>query len=150
MTETAPSSRSRNQIIVGILLAVLATAGFLAFERWLTAPVREAVRAYTDLIAAANRRDLDGARALCTARYLGAHPVRLAPEGGIIGLPRNIHKNFQAWREGPEVWLCPTNRVGPVFRFVRSEGRWKFDGVVGQLMPGGRVEPMEVDDPESQ
>ena len=126
-------------IALGILAAILV----VGFEIIATKPVREAVRAYTELISAANRSDLDTARAVCTERYLIKHPMKLAQEGGIVGLPRNIHKNFQSWREGQEVWLCPTNRVGPVFRFVNEKGQWKFDGVVGQLMPGGRVEPME-------
>ena len=59
----------------------------------------------------------------------------------MVGLPRGIHRNFQAWREGDEVWLCPTDRVGPVYRFVFEGGAWKFDGLVGLLRPGGRVEP---------
>jgi len=122
------------------LVVILAV---IAFEVWLTRPVRDAVRTYTDLISAANRRDLSALSALCTDRYLAGHRIKLADEGGVIGFPRNIHKNFQAWREGSEVWLCPTNRVGPVFRFVEDGGRWKFDGVVGQLLPGGRVEPIE-------
>ena len=126
-----------------ITLAILGAVLVVGFEIIATRPVREAVRAYTELIAAANRRDLDAARAVCTERYLAKHSLKLAQEGGIVGLPRNIHKNFQSWREGQEVWLCPTNRVGPVFRFVNEKGQWKFDGVVGQLMPGGRVEPME-------
>lgn len=139
--------RSRRPI--WIALGLLAVAGAVGVEIALTRPVREAVRCYTDLISAANRRDLAAARAVCTDRYLASHDLKLAQEGGMVGLPRNIHKNFQAWREGGEVWLCPTNRVGPVFRFVKEGGRWKFDGVVGQLMPGGRVEPMEEtgDDP---
>jgi hypothetical protein len=126
-----------------IALGILAAIFVVGFEIVATKPVREAVRAYTQLIDAANRLDLDAACAVCTDRYLAKHSMKLAQEGGIIGLPRNINKNFQSWREGQEVWLCPTNRVGPVYRFVNEKGNWKFDGVVGQLMPGGRVEPME-------
>ena len=63
--------------------------------------------------------------------------MRPAHEGGIVGLPRNIHKNFQAWRQGPNVWLCPTNRVGPVYQFVRESGSWRFDGPVGILRGRG-------------
>jgi hypothetical protein len=133
-----------------IVLGLTVAAGGLAFEIAQTRPVREAVRCYTELISAANRRDLVAARALCTNEYLATHDLKLAQEGGMVGLPRNIHKNFQAWREGDDVWLCPTNRVGPVFRFVKDADTWKFDGVVGQLMPGGRVEPMDeiADEPE--
>jgi hypothetical protein len=58
----------------------------------------------------------------------------------MVGFPRNIHKNFQVWSEGDEVWLCPTNRVGPVYRFVLEGASWKFDGPVGVLKPGGQVE----------
>ena len=138
MTEARKSRR-----FLWIVLGLTAAAVAVGFEITLTAPVREAVRCYTDLISAANRRDLHAARALCTDHYLATHNLKLAQEGGMIGLPRNIHKNFQAWREGKDVWLCPTNRVGPVFRFVKGSSGWKFDGVVGQLMPGGRVVPME-------
>lgn len=99
----------------------------------LTRPVRQAVAAYTELLGAANRQDLDAARHLCTSRYLATHRLEPASEGGIVGLPRNIHKNFQAWREGPNVWLCPTNRVGPVYQFAFEQGSWKFDGPVGLL-----------------
>ena len=135
----APKPSRLVWIILGLVAAVVA----VGFEIAWTAPVREAVRCYTELISAANRRDLAAARALCTTNYLATHDLKLAKEGGMIGLPRNIHKNFQAWGEGRDVWLCPTNRVGPVFRFVRESGGWKFDGVIGQLMPGGRVVPME-------
>lgn len=142
MTEVPKVGRRVVWIALGLVTAVVA----VGFEIAWTSPVREAVRCYTELISAANRRDLDAARALCTEQYQATHDLKLAREGGMIGLPRNIHKNFQAWREGRDVWLCPTNRVGPVFRFVNDAGRWKFDGVIGQLMPGGRVVPMEETD----
>ncbi len=111
-------------IVGGIALLAIG----LVYEIRQTRPVRDAVRTYTDLISAANRRDLVALRSLCTDRYAAHHAFKLADEGGVIGFPRNIHKNFQAWREGNEVWLCPTNRVGPVFWFVED---------------GDRVEPME-------
>jgi hypothetical protein len=114
--------------------------GLVVIEFVRTAPVRGAVRTYTKLIASANRQDLAAARDLCSIRYLRDHPLATAPEGGIVGLPRGIHPNFRAWREGEAVWLCPTNRVGPVFRFVHEGRRWKFDGPVGLLGPDGRVE----------
>ena len=78
---------------------------------------------------------------LCTARYLQAHPLAVAAEGGIVGIPRNINKNFQAWREGPNVWICPTNRIGPVYQFVFEKSDWRFDGPVGILRPRGEIVP---------
>ncbi len=132
-----------NRKTLWIVLILSGAIGIVGLEIVWTKPVREAVKTYTELIAAANRRDIEAAKAVCTDRYLAKYPPKLARDGGMIGLPRNIHKNFQAWQEGEEVWLCPTNRVGPVFRFIKDAGRWKFDGVVGQLMPGGRVEPVE-------
>jgi hypothetical protein len=129
---------------LGWVLAALAAAALLAF------PATRAVRslgmtrggmaAFTALVASANAQDLEAVRSFCSRRYLGSHAIGRAPEGGVVGLPRNIHKNFQVWAEGDEVWLCPTNRVGPVYRLVREGGSWKFDGLVGRLVPGGRVE----------
>src|SRR4051794_23269906 len=89
------------------------------------------VATYTQILAAANGGDLEGVRKLCSRRYLESHGIKAAKEGGVVGLPRNIHKNFQAWREGPVTLLCPTDRVGPVYRFVYEDGCWKFDGPVG-------------------
>jgi hypothetical protein len=125
-----------------IVVGVLAVVSGLAAEIWWTAPLRGATRTYWDLIGAANRSNLDAARRLCSARYLRTHDLTLAPEGGIVGLPRNIHKNHQVWRHGDAVWLCPTNRVGPVYQFVYEEGSWRFDGPVGLLEPGHRLTPM--------
>ncbi len=118
-----------------------------------TAPVRNAVRTYTDLISAANARppDLEAARALCSTHYRKTHDLKPAEQGGIVGLPRNIHKNFQVWRHGRNVWLCPTNRVGPVFQFVHEDGAWRFDGPIGLLLPGGAVEVyVDPDDPRTR
>ncbi len=98
-----------------------------------------AVASYVELIAAANAGDIPRVRGRCSTHYLAFNPVRPAKEGGVIGLPRGIHKNFQAWRHGEDVWLCPTNRVGPVYRFVHEGEAWKFDGPVGVLRAGGRV-----------
>lgn len=98
-----------------------------------------AVASYVDLLAAVNTGDLDGVRRHCSTRYLASHAIQEAKEGGVVGMPRNIHKNFQAWRDGPDVLLCPTNRVGPVYRFVREGDAWKFDGPAGLLGPGGRM-----------
>jgi hypothetical protein len=125
----------------GILAASAAAAvvGALAGVVVWTAPVRGSVRSYTELLSAANTQDVDAARRLCSARYVATHSLTPSPEGGIVGLPRNIHKNFQAWREGPNVWLCPTNRVGPIYQFVHESGSWRFDGPVGILRGRGQV-----------
>ena len=98
-----------------------------------------AVAAYVDLISSANLGDLDGVRRVCSSRYRGTHTIKAAKEGGVVGFPRNMHKNFQAWRRGDDVLLCPTNRVGPVYRFVREGDAWKFDGPAGILGPGGQL-----------
>lgn len=143
MSEVSEKAGRGNHRKILVILSVVALAIVLvAIEIRLTRPVRDAVRTYTQLIQAANREDLNAIESLCTERYRKTHVLKFATEGGMIGLPRNIHKNFQVWREGDEVWLCPTNRVGPVYRFVLSDNQWKFDGLVGQLVPGGRVEPM--------
>ena len=122
--------------------AVVAAVVLVAAVAAWTAPVRNSIRVYTDLIVAANRQDVEAAGRLCTARYLAAHPLRPAPEGGLVGLPRNLHQNFQAWRRGPRVWLCPTNRVGPVYQFVREPAGWRFDGPVGILRGRGEFFPL--------
>ncbi len=103
---------------------------------------RPAVATFSALVGAANAGDLDAVRALCSARFLGSRRLEVAPGGGVVGLPRNIHKNFRVWPQGREAWLCPTDRVGPVYRFVPEGGAWKFDGLAGLLGPGGRVEPV--------
>ena len=104
-----------------------------------------AVRTCAELFTAANRPDLKpeqriaAARALCTRRYLQTHKLDVADDGqGLVGVPRNLNKNFKAWREGPDVWICPTNRIGPVYQFVLEDGAWRFDGPVGILRPGAR------------
>jgi hypothetical protein len=135
-------------------LAVVTVAlGALAFEAIRTAPVRDSVRAYTALITAANKGDLTAVRSLCSTRYLNTHAPKLAEEGGVVGLPRGIHPNFRAWQEGEHVRICPTNRdhVGPVYRFVRQGGSWRFDGPIGLLYPGGRfVAADEATPPEGE
>jgi len=125
--------------LVAMILAGLVVLAVGAWSIARTGPTRRSVRAYTDLIAAANAQDVDRARALCSARYLAARPIEAAGEGGLVGLPRNIHKNFQVWREGPDVWLCPTNRVGPIYRFIHEGDGWKFDGPIGILKSQGRI-----------
>jgi hypothetical protein len=129
---------------IAALVALFLVAG-LVFEVTTTQPVRGAMRALSELFTIANRPDLTeddrlaAARSLCSARYLKAHPLALASEGGIIGLPRNINKNFKAWREGPDVWICPTNRIGPVYRVVYENNGWRFDGPVAILRPWGEL-----------
>jgi hypothetical protein len=149
--------RARNRYLLLSLLCVLMVSVTLAYEVVSTRPVRQAVRAYTELMALGNRDDLPeserlaAARVLCSQRFRTSGRLRLGPEGGIAGLPRTINKNFQAWREGPNVWICPTNRVGPVYQFVFEDGRWRFDGLVGILRRGGEiVKASEVPDVEGE
>jgi hypothetical protein len=111
----------------------------LAAEIIATRPVRQSLTAYTALLVAANRQDVPAVCGLCSARYLQTHSPRPAPEGGIVGLPRNIHPNHRAWRHGDAVWICPTNRVGPIYQFVPEGGAWKFDGPAGILRGRGEV-----------
>jgi hypothetical protein len=136
-------SRTRSLIVAGAITLIL--LGGLAFEIIATRPVRGALRTCTELFTIANRpglgeaERLDAARALCSRRYLRTHELKVADEGGIVGIPRNLNKNFQAWREGPNVWICPTNRIGPVYQFVFENGGWRFDGPVGILRPRGEM-----------
>ena len=143
--------RTRIYLIAG-LITLLLTAG-VSFEVVTTQPVRGAMRTCSALFTIANRPDLtdterlDSARPLCSARYLQAHPLAVAAEGGLSGFPRNINKNFKAWREGPNVWICTANRIGPVYQFVFEDGRWRFDGLVAILRPWGEiVRPTELPD----
>ncbi len=140
--------RSYRPVFIAILVGVTAVTalGVMAVQ---TRSVRRAVAVYTRLLAAANRQDMNELQQLCSARYLKTHELRPADEGGVVGFPRNIHSNFQAWRQGPHVWLCPTNRTGPVYQFLFEGGSWRFDGPVGILR--GRNEFIPVpDEPVSQ
>jgi hypothetical protein len=136
------SRTSRIAVATAIGLLIIAA---VAYDIVATQPVRGAMRTLSELFTIANRPDLTeenrlaAARSLCTARYLQAHPLAVAAEGGLIGLPRNINKNFKAWREGANVWICPTNRIGPVYRFVFENNRWLFDGPVAILRPWGEI-----------
>jgi len=132
----------RRSYLLGLAGACVLAGSLGAVIAW-TRPVRESVRIYTELLAAASREDVESARKLCTTRYARAHTLAPAPEGGLTGLPRNIHKNFQAWRDGADVLLCPTNRVGPVYRFRLENDAWRFDGPVGVLQGRGRFVPLE-------
>jgi hypothetical protein len=132
----------RHGWLLGLAAAVLGI-GLIAWEAHRTRAVRGAVRSFAALVTAANDGDLAAAEALCSRDYLARHRLEPAAEGGIVGLPRNVNKNFQAWRHDGEVRICPTNRVGPVYRFIREDNAWRFDGPIGLLMPDGRVEPMD-------
>lgn len=140
-------SRAHTLLIAGAIVLIL--FGGLAYEIVSTAPVRGAVRTCSELLTIANRPGLTtekriaAARALCSRRYLATHTLDIARGGeGLVGFPRNLSKNFQGWREGPNVWICPTDRVGPIYQFVPEEGAWKFDGPVGILRPRGEIVPM--------
>ncbi len=148
------TTRIRLVLIIGAIL-LLAGAG-LAYEIISTRPVREAVRAYAELVAIGNRTDLsdperlESAQRLCTSRYLSTRSLSLGPEGGIGGLPRTINKNFKAWREGPSVWICPTNSIGPVYQFVSENGQWRFDGLIAILRGRGElIRTTEMHDAEA-
>jgi hypothetical protein len=136
---------TRTHLILIAAGIILLFAAGLAFEVVTTQPVRGAMRTCSAIFTVANRPDLtdsarlDAARSLCSIRYLQAHPLALAAEGGLSGFPRNINKNFKAWREGANVWICPTNRVGPVYQFVLENGDWRFDGPVAILRPWGEI-----------
>jgi hypothetical protein len=135
-------TRTRS-IVIGCSVTLVLLAG-LAIEIVATAPVRGAVRACARLLSVANRPDLgqaerlELARALCSTRYGQENALAVAAGHGLVGMPRNIHKNFQAWREGRNVWICP-NRTGPVYQFVFERGDWRFDGLVGILGQRGEV-----------
>jgi hypothetical protein len=136
-------ARSRLRTVLTIIISICAgVAGIAGLAAW-TASTRASVGVYTALLSAANQQDVEAATALCSSRYRASHTLRPAPDGGLIGLPRNIHKNFQVWRHSSNVWLCPTNRVGPVYQFVYERDAWRFDGPIGVLMPGNRVERLE-------
>ncbi len=127
------------------LAAIASALAGLAIEVVMTRPIRDALNVYMSLIAVANRPDfddaqrLDAAKELCSAAYLKSHELKVAPQGGLVGIPRNINKNFKAWQEGANIWVCPTNRIGPIYQFVPEDGRWKFDGPIGLLRPHGEI-----------
>jgi hypothetical protein len=140
--------RTRPRLLASAVVLIL--LGGLAYEILSTRPVRGAVRTCSELFTIANRPGLKpeervaAARALCTRRYLQTHELDVADDGqGLVGIPRNLNKNFKAWREGPNVWICPTNRIGPIYQFVHEDGAWRFDGPVGILRPWGEIVPME-------
>jgi hypothetical protein len=148
MLDVGPlKARPRTVLIASAVVFLL--FGGLAYEIVATAPVRGAVRTYSELLTLANRPGMKNeeriaaARALCTRRYVASHKLDVAESGGgLVGIPRNLNKNFQGWREGPNVWLCPTNRVGPIYQFVYEDKAWRFDGPVAILRPWGQIVPM--------
>ena len=137
----------KHYLVAGAVIGFL-LVGVIAFEIVATEPVRGALRTCAKLFTLANRPGLDeasrleAARSLCSNRYLRTHKIVLAPEGGIVGIPRNLSKNFKAWREGPNVWICTSNRIGPVYQFVLEDGLWRFDGPIGILRAWGEMIPM--------
>lgn len=131
-------------LVAFALLALAASRGVRPLRM-----TRGGVATFTRLVASANIGDLDAVRSLCSRRYLASSRIERAPEGGVVGLPRVIHRNFQAWVEGNDVWLCPTDRVGPVYRLVLEGGSWKFDGLVGLLQADGTVDPTVEEPAES-
>jgi hypothetical protein len=140
-------------LLIGAAIAIVLAAG-LAYEVATTRPIRESTRTFSELIAIGNRparteperlQALADARELCSSHYLAAKPLKLGPEGGIVGLPRTMQNNFVAWQEGESVWICPRKRLGPVYQFVLENGRWRFDGLVAMFVPP-RGELVRVND----
>lgn len=146
MTPIGRTSRAR-----AIALAVVAGVSLMVFllvaVARQTAPRRAAVASLVALVQAANQQNLAAARTLCSRRYLASHPLAAAAEGGLVGFPRNIQKNFQAWPQGDAIWVCPTNRIGPIYQFLNEDGAWKFDGPVGLLRPRGEIVLIPASDP---
>jgi hypothetical protein len=128
--------------------AIVLLAGAVYLPGWVKGQfaIKGAVRTHTALIIAANRQDLETIQHLCTKGYVNSHKIVVAKEGGVIGLPRNINKNFQAWAEGDLAYLCPSNRVGPVYRYTWEDSDWKFDGPAGVLRSGGQFVKSTVDE----
>ena len=141
--ESPPRRHERRPTGLTIAAGVFLLATLVAGDYLLTAPVRGGVRTFTLLLAAGNRGDLAAARQLCSPRYLARHPLELAEEGGLRGLPRALDKNFSAWRQGSNVWICPTPRAGPVFQLVPGTTGWLFEGLVGELLPGREFVPVD-------
>lgn len=150
---------TRRTWTIVLALGILALLGAgIAYEIITTAPLRGALRVFTTLVALGNRTDLPDnnrlelARSLCSRRYLARKPLSLSQEGGIKGFPRAIDKNYRAWREGENVWICPTNRnstIRPIYQFVHENGEWRFDGLVAMLqLRGGLVRTSDMPDLE--
>lgn len=121
--------------------AVSVVAALAGLEAWRTAPVRQSMRCLSALVGAANRGDLSSARVLCSDRFLSEDGLEAAPHGGVVGLPRSIHRDFRTWRSGDDVLVSPLGEEGIVYRFVRSENGWKYDGAAGFLRGGQLLPP---------
>ena len=111
-------TRSRSLIIAGAVVLIL--LGGLVFEIVSTRSVRGAVRTCSELFTIANRPGLQpeeriaAAQSLCTRRYLATHKLDVADDGqGLVGIPRNLNKNFKAWCEGANIWVCPLSPFRP-------------------------------------
>lgn len=121
-------------IVGSIFVAVILGIAWTSLR---TAPVRGSLGTLSRIIVAADQEDDETLRLLCTQRYLHEGGLRRAAEGGLIGFPRTIDRNFQAWTESESVLICPTGRTGPVYRFIEEGNRWRFDGIAGVLGRGG-------------
>ena len=131
---------ARVVVVVTVVVAIFSlVSGLLFATARRTAPRRAAMASFVALVQAANQQNLDAARSLCSRRYLAGHPLSEAKEGGLVGFPRNIQKNFQVWSQGDAIWICPTNRIGPIYQFLKEDGTWKFDGPIGVLRPRGQI-----------
>jgi hypothetical protein len=137
---------TRPRLVLISATVVLSLLGGLAYEVISTQAVRGAVRTCSELFTIANRdgltdsQRLTAARALCSSQYLQNHPLAVAPEGGIVNIPRNINMHFTAWHEGPHIWICPRDRIGPVYQFVFEDGRWRFDGLIANMDRYGQID----------
>ena len=137
---TRPPRRFWLAVLLGLILiglAVVPVSRGIRHLNW----TRGALRTYARIVASANLGDLATVRSLCSEHFLAAHPLEAAENGGVVGFPRQIHPNYQVWVEGPEVWLCPSNRVGLVYRFRLEADTWKYDGPVGLMRSRGEIIP---------
>ncbi len=140
------TERTRGRIVaVSIATALLLLAPLAIREARALWATRQALACYTRLIAAAAGQDLPTVRRLCTRRFAAERGLQPAPGGGVTGIPQAIRRRYRIWLEpgGREVRLCPLDRYGPVYRFVREDGTWVFDGLAGELTPDGRFEAAE-------
>ena len=143
MNGTIPSIKP-GWLVVGLIAGASLGFGLIRVAGDL-GQTRPCLATYARIVAASNAGDLATVRSLCTARYRLGHPIEPAPGGGVAGFPRQVHPNYRVWveRRGLEVRLCPSNRVGLVYRFVPDRGEWRFDGAVGSLGGDGLVTPID-------
>ncbi len=143
----AQASRRRTglkSLVIG-LLVIAAVVAICLFEINHTRSTRQSMASYYRLVLAGNRQDIETARKYCSTRFLENHSLTLAPEGGLEGLPRGIDQNYKVWKQGNNVWLCPTDLTGPIYQFVQEDSVWKFDGLVGLLRPGHVILPLPAE-----